>query len=189
MTKKIFLFNGPPSSGKDTAAEAMASLFDEGTLVKFAEPLKDGAKALFGLDDEEFKVLDTDPVKSEPNEVFFGRSCRDIQILLSEEFLKRVYDKRIFGQILTSKIVRDSSTLYFVSDSGFQEEAEVLIDHFGADNVRLIRIHRTGKSFEGDSRSYIDLLHRGVMTFDVENPEGQIDEFLSRVESIVKQFI
>lgn len=187
---KIFLLNGPPGSGKDTAAEHLEKSYQNAKLVKFATPLKLAAAAIyFGGDMEEFKKHDTYEEKGKPKQVFFGKTCREVQIAISEEFLKIFHDEKIFGKILSNEILRlnekEGINTFFVSDSGFREEAEVLVQIFGHRNVNLIRIKREGYTFEGDSRDYINLDDLGVNTFDVNNPTGMVKKFLNHVETYV----
>ena len=60
---------------------------------------------------------------------------------------------------------------FTLTDSGFVPEAVPIVKMFDAENCTLIRVHRKGCDFSGDSRSYIDL---GVKTIDVENPGDTI---------------
>lgn len=183
---KIFLLNGPASSGKDTAGNMMQSA-GYGTVVKFAWPLKRGAAALYlGGDYSKFEMLDQADVKNEPREEFFGKSCRQVQIDLSEAFLKVQHGQQVFGKLLAADIERLEKAgikAVFVTDSGFRPEAEVLIEKFGIRNVTLIRFHREGKTYDGDSRSYINLDDLGIRSYDVEN-NGTIPQLVEQVENI-----
>lgn len=178
---KIILFNGPPGAGKDTVAQALAEKLPNSKLVKFAEPLKNGAAGIyFGGDRKAFNVYDTFEKKGKPEEVFSGKSCREVQIAISEQFLKIFHHQKIFGEILAREIKKlkknpHKITTFLVSDSGFAPEAEVLVEHFGADKIILIRIHRDEYTYErfNDSRSYINLDHLGVQSHDFINVEGE----------------
>jgi len=184
---KIFLLNGPAGSGKDTAAAHLQEYF-EGKLVKFATPLKKAATAIYCDGDEKlFEHFDTFERKGIPEEIFFGKSCRQVQINISEYFLKPMHGEDVFGQILKQRIKRASTNynLFFVSDSGFAPEAEVLIKEFGSENVVLIRIHRDGHTFDGDSRNYINLDQHNVRTYDIVNPNEDVGTFLSRLREVV----
>jgi len=62
-----------------------------------------------------------------------------------------------------------------VPDSGFREEAEAIVREAGAGDVLLVRLHRPGHGFSGDSRGYIDLDDLGVESCDVWETEGGLD--------------
>jgi hypothetical protein len=189
---KIFLLNAPPRAGKDTAANYLAD-YTGGKVVKFAEPLKAAAAAIyFGGDRVAFDKYDSAELKDTPQAVFFGSTCRQVQIALSENLLKPLHGQTVFGEILAQTIKREAAKgveFFFVSDSGFKPEAEVLIREFGAEQVTLIRAHRDGCTFQGDSREYINLDDRFVNSFDVENPSGSVDVFYERIVEIVNNLI
>lgn len=189
---KIYLLNGCPGAGKDTAATIMTENFG-GRLKKFATPLKDAATAMFCANNRWiFDAFDTFEEKVKPQDIFFGKTCRQVQIDISEKFLKPLFGQEVFGKILANSIQQDidnhNEDLFFVSDSGFVPEAEHLVRTFGNNSVVLIRIHWEGKvirDFAGDSRGYINLDHLGVLSFDVINPEGQTEVFEERLKEIV----
>ena len=167
---KVFLLNGPASSGKDTLAAYIKGVNSTFDIDKMAYPLKLANKVLFSLTDEEFRIFDTDPkVKNTPQDRFFGKSWRQVNIDLSEKFIKTNYDMSFFGKSLVSRLKNNPKKRILVPDSGFLEEAMPLIQEFGAKNVHLIQLHREGFTFEGDSRAYIDLSEFGVKTHHLHN--------------------
>ena len=185
---KIVLFNGPPGSGKDTAAYHLAETCC-GKNVKFAEPIKRAVTAIYhGGDRTDFNKYDTLEMKGIPQDIYFGKTCRQVQIGVSEDFLKPFHDTAVFGKILAQDITRmmvsHGPGPYFVSDSGFRPEAEVLVNKFGASNIYLARIHREGCDFSNDSRSYISLKDLGVIEFDIENHNDNKALFLEELSSI-----
>lgn len=185
LSKKIFLLNAPPRAGKDTAAAHLVEYFG-GELVKFAAPLKRGAAAIFcGGDKALFDSYDTPEKKDTKCEQFLGKSCREVQINISEKFMKLIHGTEVFGNLLAKEIENSPQELFFISDSGFAPEAEVLAQKFGAENITLIRIHRDGYDYSGDSRSYINLDHLAITTYDVINPNDDVNTFFSRLREIV----
>ena len=185
QTKKIVLLNAPPRAGKDTAAAELAAYFG-GEIVKFAAPLKAGATAIFCNGDHDlFKQYDTTEQKDIIQGQFLGKTCRQVQIDISESYMKPIHGQDVFGRILATAIDQSPQQLFFVSDSGFVPEAAVLVNNFGAENVILIRIHRAGFDYNGDSRSYINLDALGVKSYDVENPSDDLATFYSRLREIV----
>ena len=165
---KILLVNGPPRSGKDTLADALPM-----QTLKFATPLRTGVPAMFGIPQETYDDL-IENHKETPTPLLQGMSPREAQIWLSEEVMKPKFGPFIFGQILvgTAKTV---SGPVVVSDSGFYEEAQVVVEEFGPENVRLIRLHRDGCTFAGDSRSYI--AQDDVLSIDIKN-DGTVQDLL-----------
>jgi len=159
--KKIILFNGPPGSGKDTAAERVGDLVTTPNvqIEKFAKTVKEGCHAMLGLVNAHGAPLAHDHFeerKNEPLPEFGGFSPRDTYIWYSEEVMKPRFGNDIFGRLTADRIAQSHMPIVCISDSGFIEEAQVLIDRFGSDNVSLVRMHRTDHDFTGDSRSYID---------------------------------
>ena len=74
------------------------------------------------------------------------------------------------------------------SSTGFVEELPPLIERLGQENILLIRVHREGATFEGDSRNYIP---DGVITntVDVNSVYGKLTEYLEEVERHVEEFL
>lgn len=152
MAKKIILFNGPPRSGKDTASQIALDLLGErGRFYRFASPLKNAIHSLFGLhgvDEEWF----TD-VKNVAVPDLYDWTPRELYIWLSEDVVKPKFGKDFFGQAAVNYIrsLPDGVTVV-VSDCGFQNEVDVLINDFGADSVIVVQMSRDGTCFDDDSR-------------------------------------
>lgn len=172
---RVILLNGPPESGKDTAAEMLKDELGWPAWVeKFARPVKEGCHGLFGIVDEVGRVLRHDAfekVKNEPNYEFMGMSPRQAYIWYSEEVMKPKFGQAIFGNMAVINMLKklnefresvrrgvvvDSTPYFLISDSGFQSETDPVVTAFGACNVLLIRLYRDGKTFASDSRSYIE---------------------------------
>ena len=68
---KIVLFNGPPSSGKDTIASQMAIRTPKSLVVKFAGPLKSIACDIYcGGNRQVFHEYDQPHRKNIPEDIF-----------------------------------------------------------------------------------------------------------------------
>ena len=189
---KIVLFNGPPSSGKDTLASQLVNRIPKSLLVKFAAPLKKLAMHMYcDSDSQKFHQFDLPDEKNKPSPVFLGKSCRQVQIDISEVYMKPMHGEDVFGKFLVKSIDKETENYdnFFVSDSGFRPEAEVLINEYGPQNVLLIRLIRDGKTYEGDSRNYIYLDDLDVESHDIENVEGDVNTTLSKVETIINKFL
>lgn len=192
---KIILINGPAGSGKDTVANSLHHFVTKRCeTVKFAAPLKTLATALYCQgDSRKFYEFDHDQKrKNEPSPVFFGKTCREVQIGISEVFLKKFHSETIFGDILASTIEAKSQEgveAFFVSDSGFKPEAQVLIEQFGPQNILLLRLHREGHTYEGDSRDYVYLDEEEVESHDITNKTGDVNVTIHKAAEIVNKFL
>ena len=186
-TPKLILFNGPRHSGKDTA-----SLYCEHTLgahhFKMSGPIKAAAKAFFSLSDDEVDYLEQ--IKTTPSFLLFGVSYVDLQISMSEDWAKKKFDQYIFGKLAARSVsahIKSSPNqeLYVCSDSGFESEAWPVIDIFGKENTLLVKIHRNGKDFSGDSRSYIEL--DGIQTIDLINNKD-VGSYYDSIKSLIEDW-
>lgn len=186
--RKLVLFNGPRHSGKDTAALRCVHTFDAYHF-KMSAPIKAAIKAAFELSDEDVDFLET--TKTKPSDLFFGKSYVEMQISFSEDWLKPLFNKYIFGDLALRYILGaitdyPGQGLYVCSDSGFAEEALPLVDLFGKKNVLLVHLQRTGKDFSGDSRNYIHL--SGVPHVTVGN-DGSVDAYHKAIDDVVGSFL
>ena len=199
MTKIIF-FNGPPRSGKDTAALHTIEKFNFLPTVdkdwrarkvqtvhfdRFAMPIKLAFAACVGVSADKYGVVE--PYESTKEDIipWLGVSYRQWQIDFSEKFMKPFYGKNIFSQLFVTRN-KDRPGLIVVPDSGFLEEVGPVAENFGSSNVLLVRIHRPGFTFAGDSRSYITGV--GDIEYDVHNDSTQ-ENFEKKIEAIVSDFI
>jgi len=186
---KFLLLNGPPKSGKDTIVKELTQ-YVKFNHIKFSMPIKRMVAALMDIresDLENFKDIQS-PVLQPRNTTLkeVRDTPRNLLIALSEDFLKPKYGDDFFGRIFWQHAKGSAHNLIVSSDCGFEAEVERVISNAGAHNCRLVRLHRDGTSFDGDSRSYLrDGLCR---TFDVPN-NGTIHEvtmFVLRI--LVREF-
>ena len=158
----LVMLNGPPGSGKDFAAQTLVEANDLSVSHhKFAEPLKDMACALLEIDNKTLEMSKKQPIG------LYGVTVRQLLIDMSEKWMKPCYGKDIFGKIaaervaesmqLTDHFGEEPYDLYVFSDCGFDTEVKHVLELFGNENAILIRLHREGCTYEGDSRSYIEL--------------------------------
>ena len=159
---KIYLFNGPPRSGKDTAGAMLAQMLGEDTvLAKFAMPLKMATHAVMSIFGNRSGVVGTDyyeELKDDVCDDFFGVTPRQAYIAMSEMFAKPLWGKAFFGEVLAlhlKELEKQGKTSAVITDCGFQEEAEYLVEAFGAENVALLQVYRPGYTYDNDSRSYL----------------------------------
>lgn len=164
---RIVLVNGPHHSGKDTVCNMFSKEFHPWGIInkrrvlgihdKFSFPMK---WSLAELLDEPYQDLEEH--KLEPN-LINGTSFVQAQINLSENFIKPTFGVDALGAMLSKRISRtmmhyqdgDFTVVFVISDSGFVEEAE-RVDKEHPGKVSIVRLYRDGKTFDGDSRSYIE---------------------------------
>jgi hypothetical protein len=187
LEKKLILFNGPRHSGKDTAALHCEKTFGAYHF-KMSGPIKAAIRAMFELCQDEVDYLEL--VKVVDSSLMLGNSYVNTQISFSEDWAKQFFGIDVFGKLAERHIRKAFETypdqkLFVCSDSGFDHEALPLIDVFGRENVLLVKIHREGKTFDGDSRSYISL--SGVPTLTVINVA--INSYNIDIEDIVTSFV
>lgn len=113
-------------------------------------------------------------------------TIREAMIYVSEVICKPRFFKDYFGVARAKAIQEDEIAVD--SSCGFVEELPPLIERLGQENILLIRVHREGATFEGDSRNYIP---DGVITntVDVSSVYGKLDEYLEEVKVIVEKFL
>lgn len=190
---KVIAFNGPPGCGKDTAVRFLLEQHSEiFRSQRFAMPLKIGAHSLLAVEDTGEDAYEE--TKDQPCADFFGLKPRDFYIWLSERVMKPAFGMDVFGHLWLREYgnwmqyacdVTDGEDKFvnLIPDCGFVEELQPLINHFGADQVMLIRIYRAGHDYSNDSRSYI----KGVVPKELEvvNVNGEPMRFLQQVEHLL----
>lgn len=187
MTRYV-LINGPKRSGKSSCAAAVQNSRINASIsvIGFSYHLKRFVHGIylgrtgFGLDPDHF-----DAVKEQPQELLGGMSWRKAYIHYSERVMKPLHGPRWFGEQVVRAATEEASDIVIVPDSGFRDEVDVLIDSAGANNVLLIRLHREGYGFAGDSRGYVSLLDRGIETHDVQSREDALNQTMDQVVAIV----
>lgn len=181
--KKIILLNGPAGSGKDHAAKYLMGNLPSCRLDKFARVLKERTHAMYGFNWRAWDYYED--CKEIPNDDFLGLTPRQAYIAVSETYFKPQHGDRVFGKFLADELDNFNERYIAISDSGFVDEAKVLIDKYGAINVMLIRIHRDGYTFArvNDSRNYIKIPE--ITSYDLYNAGDQT--FTDEVIRLVKE--
>lgn len=163
----ILLLNGPPSSGKDEVAKVVRKL--RFNMDRFSMPLKALIPALLGTTHEVLEKYKDTPI---PETICpGGYTYRQLQISASENWLKPLFGKAIFGQLLATRIVADVGGRvprpgipfrYVIPDSGFIEEFAGLHQGLHRHGIRysmlVCRLSRPGYDFSEDSRDYLDAM-------------------------------
>ena len=149
----IVLFNGPPKSGKDAAADYFK---DKGWKhLSFKYQLYKETCKYFGCDYEWFmERYDDRSVKEVPHIDLGHMSCREAMIYVSEKVIKPKRGLDYFGQLVANEI--DLNKDYCISDGGFIDELKPVLKKVGSENFVLVQITREGHDFSSDSRRYFN---------------------------------
>jgi hypothetical protein len=186
--KKVVILNGSPGSGKDVAAKEMCARFEgEGWICyhkQFKQRLIDITCAIYGISGCEWNNLYTREGKEKPHVKLGGMSPRQALIHVSENIIKLHFEKDFFGRAAAQSLYEG---INIFSDGGFIEELRPIITEVGASNVLILRIHREGYTFKGDSRSFLPD-NIGPITVDVSN-NGTQEEFFGTVEYEIDRWL
>lgn len=212
---KVVIFNSPPRLGKGVAAKDMIEQTNtEDTLFtahhrEFKDSLFELTAAMYGISVEDFlkdydapcegsptgwvKDLNTasinfvGSVPDDDNKI--SLSQRSSLIHMSENIIKPVFGKDAFGKALVESL--PESGIVFISDGGFKEEVQPVIDYVGEENLLIVRINREGVGFEGDSRRYLtedDFPNNSVNIIDIRN-DDTLESFLQNVRTTIKEWL
>jgi hypothetical protein len=149
----IFIFNGPPGSGKDEACRLFKQ--KEYKHLSFKYHLFRATVDHFYVSLDWFmQNYENRSVKERPENRLNGFSRREALIHVSENIIKPAFGKEYFG--LKAAEEMEPSGDYCFSDGGFQEEIVPIINKLGAENIILVQLTREGCDFSSDSRRYIN---------------------------------
>jgi hypothetical protein len=176
---KVVLLNGPPRAGKDAIGSMLEMGIDRSRRFKFAEPI---TRYLF----DEFDIHMEHVQKDVPHERLFGRTPREVAIAYSERMCKPLFGQDYFGKEAIGRIeaarVECLTQVAIFTDSGFVSEVLPLVERFKAENILVVRVHRLGKNFDGDSRSFWQP-PVGVKELDFDNDQKSLRELTTKVQS------
>lgn len=186
---KFLFINGPRQSGKDTAVKFLVREFGC-RHYKMAWPMKRAAPELLGLSQDDCNVYFEDPAaKLRKCAAFFGISPVEWLIWMSEDTMKRKFGNDYFGRIAARNLSEPTQAPFTaISDSGFKDECIPVVKTFGPRNCHVFQLHRPGKSFEGDSRSYVELTDLGVPLTEVRN-EHSLEIFQLQIIELTRKWL
>lgn len=184
--KTIVIFNAPIGAGKDVSADYLHEYFQSGQRLSFKEALYEDTAEYFDLDVSDLIDYHSDrSLKEIPNEMFpkhkkhslkqyffallfvIGAvfnirylmslgyySSREALIHVSEDVMKPKYGQDYYGRKFLEKVEHSSERYSFASDGGFFRELTPLLDN--GYNVHVVKLERSGATFEGDSRTLLN---------------------------------
>lgn len=179
----IILLNGPPGSGKDTAAEFITLMVGNSKVHhdKFSRPLKTGLRTIFDFSNSEMKALEA--YKEDSNGPEYGDlSWRGMQI----EFflgLEKTYGPSILGRLFVRRNRNNAKLHTVVSDAGRKMEVVPILDANAYGNVGIIKLSRPGCNFDNDIREDLDAM--GVKHFEAIHNEFDLELFRAQVRRVL----
>lgn len=155
--KQIIILNAPPGAGKDTIG-GLVKDYSPVPLrtLSFKKPMFEIAQAMLG--DYYFGLFmaayDNRDEKEKPLAILNGLTPRQFMIWISETVIKPQFGDQYFGRRFVEEARRDMIPV-ICTDGGFPSEIKPLIS--AGFKVDVCRLHRSGYTFEGDSRDYLNL--------------------------------
>ena len=149
----VILFNGPPGSGKDIAADFFKTKGFKHLSFKY-QLFKETIK-YFKVDDRWFMDGYNDRKQKETPSALLGHmSRREAMIYVSEKIIKPKHGLDYFGNQVANELA--VGTDYVISDGGFIDELVPVINRIGSDNFVLVQLTRDRCDYSSDSRRYFD---------------------------------
>lgn len=178
--KLVIILNGPPRSGKDTAAQVFEGLGYQH--LKFSSTLKLEAHRRNGMEDrpiDHFELL-----KDTPLEEFNGKTPRQVYIEVGAQMRAKM-GPQVFGEMIAKEIQTSNSKRFIISDLANMDELSPLLHQEGI-QTQVIRLHRVGKSFDGDSRTYVT--DANLDALDIAN-DGDVALFHKKMNAIANNVL
>lgn len=182
---KIFIFNAPPSSGKDEACNYIEKMVAGVTHHRFKKHLIDLTLLIHQVSQEWWDSRYTTELKNVKCAELDNQSPREALIKVSEDVIKPKYGKDYFG-IAAAKLINPDVNLHIFSDGGFKDEVRILRERFPTAEITIVKVIRDGYTFESqnDSRSYISV--DGCNEVTIEN-NADLESYLNTILNLVDQ--
>ena len=212
--KTIVIFNAPIGAGKDVSADYLHEYFQSGQRLSFKEALYEDTAEYFDIDVKDLTEYHSDrELKEVPSSMFpkykkyplkqyffallfiigavFNNrylmslgyySSREALIHVSEEVVKPEYGEDYYGQKIVYKVQNSPERYVFLSDGGFESELTPLLDK--GYNVHIVKLERSGATFEGDSRTLLnedDFKDYSNIKFTTITNNGSLDELYENI--------
>lgn len=166
---KLILFNGPPRSGKDTAANWAQAYCLHNRHVPYRRAL---ASYFFDIMAPILALPAAELIRTYEEEKdvkkYNGHSLRELIIKFSQTFAWPIFGDNFLAVRTADQFVRpcleshDSSVtarmgppVFIISDLGRPSELLPFLPFFAPENILIIRLYRYGSSFDGDCRQYV----------------------------------
>jgi hypothetical protein len=155
---KIIFLNGPPRCGKDTAKRFILGEFaGKVRAYDMFRPIAWAFQGLFDIKPDAW-ARNYETWKTEGNAEFLGYNLRPLMISFAEEWVKPTFGQDAFGKLALRWLTGPTScSMTIVSSVGFFDEVQPIVERFGPENCLLIQLSKDGCTYDGDSRSYVEL--------------------------------
>ena len=182
----IILLNGPPGSGKDTAAEFITLMLGNSQVMheKMSWPMKRGLTTIFSFNDAERKALNAYKDHSNGPE-FADMSWRLMEIDMYH-YLARRYGKDILGRLLMRRNRDNAKRHTVISDAGRNDEIVPIVKGFSYGQVGYIELHREGCNFDNDIREYLD--HKHFKHVEVIENKYDLEMFQAQIRKVLRKW-
>lgn len=173
-TTKVILLSGLSGSGKDTIARLLMEKTGMDWL-SFADPLHLTVSSLFNYDLTDWREL-YDDHKNEPQAKLLGKTPRQVLNMIAESWVKPSLGNNFFAKSVIDHANEDpwASNIMVVSDLGFKEELDKMVEEYGKENILVATIVRENTGHEDDTRTVLTGEKEGVHTITIENNETPV---------------
>lgn len=184
----VIFLNGPPRSGKDTAAKIIREVLRPipSQVNRLSDRMKMATHMLYKAP---LTANHFERVKDTRLDTFFELTPREAYINMFR-FLSEQHGPTVLGRMLVQDLLRHFENgwpgFVVVPDAGRAEDCRPLIERVGSKNVQLIRLKREGCSYVNDCRVTVDLADLEVATHDVDN-DGSLADLERTLSTIVRR--
>lgn len=177
----IVFINGPPSSGKTTAARFLSSRLKNCAEFESSMCLRGALRWMLAI------PYGSDPFspqnKDLPMQELNGLTPRQAMIKLAQDYMKPLFGDDVFGHVVVRHMAGAIWSNAIVSGLGFDLEALVIVKAFKGYQIECLKLYKEGCSFDNDSRDYLDCLGLGIREFTVINSFG-LDMFEEQIDRV-----
>lgn len=197
----IVCLNGPPRSGKDTVANALAESIDKEMIPvlrgQLSLPIRHAAFAILG---EPYSEERYEELKDKQLELLWPRktrtpigfklghymkdgplTLRELVILIADSWCRDTFGFEFWAKqfIHRTPMLRDHMPgLVILSDGGFDPERIYLTSQVGEDNFLLVKLEREGTDWQLDSRGPMEGTNQIIVVND-----GTVEEAVQHIVS------
>lgn len=167
--------NGPPRSGKDSVANRLNQMFDHKLTPSWSRAMIMPCRLVaFAMMGKKYDPVVYESLKDQKIDAFKGLTLREFMISYSEEWLKPrfgidVYARALMGEFMPTQLHMNG--ILFISDQGFQEEADAIEEIVGSDRYLTVQLERDSYEWGNDSRYYCG----GTNILKATNEFGRLD--------------